>query len=306
MSDFFSQQLGELQARIILLEKRFNTLETQETAGNFTAGSLLFGSVTGSITEDNNSLYWNDTNNWLGIGTNAPTARLTLKGTDSTYAGGPHMETYTTADSFPQLQILPYTHDNVNISFDAYWDGSAWKSSDAGSNFQFRKSADVLGIWGDTGITAGNTLTWDQLFSIPTAGGFTSQIYTATTNSAVGHSAFTLNTTGTAANGLGPAIFFNVEDDGGTVRNAADIRGVWATAASATRKGRMGLVVYDAAGGREVIRIETNGSAGMIGFLGTTASAKLTVTGSRGGNAALASLLTQLATYGLITDSSSA
>lgn len=41
-----------------------------------------------------------------------------------------------------------------------------------------------------------------------------------------------------------------------------------------------------------------------IGFFSTTPINKLTVTGSRGGNAALASLLTQLATYGFITDSS--
>jgi len=68
----------------------------------------------------------------------------------------------------------------------------------------------------------------------------------------------------------------------------------------------MQLVVYDATSGREWIRGESSGTAPMIGFLATAASAKLTVTGSRAGNAALASLLTQLATYGLITDSSSA
>lgn len=43
-----------------------------------------------------------------------------------------------------------------------------------------------------------------------------------------------------------------------------------------------------------------------IGFNGTAASAKPTITGSRGGNAALASLLTQLAAMGLLTDGTSA
>ncbi len=42
-----------------------------------------------------------------------------------------------------------------------------------------------------------------------------------------------------------------------------------------------------------------------VGFFGSTGAAKATVSGSRGGNAALASLLTQLAAYGLITDGSS-
>lgn len=43
--------------------------------------------------------------------------------------------------------------------------------------------------------------------------------------------------------------------------------------------------------------------SGNIGFNGTAAIAKPSVTGSRGGNAALASFLTALANYGLITDS---
>jgi hypothetical protein len=43
-----------------------------------------------------------------------------------------------------------------------------------------------------------------------------------------------------------------------------------------------------------------------VGFYGTAPVAKPTVTGSRAGNAALASLLTALASQGLITDSSTA
>ncbi|MDX3637679.1 hypothetical protein PV728_47415 [Streptomyces europaeiscabiei] len=43
-----------------------------------------------------------------------------------------------------------------------------------------------------------------------------------------------------------------------------------------------------------------------LGFYGATATTKPSVTGSRGGNAALASLLTALATLGLITDGTSA
>ena len=44
-------------------------------------------------------------------------------------------------------------------------------------------------------------------------------------------------------------------------------------------------------------------SSNRIGFFGASAAAKQTVSGSRGGNAALASLLTALANYGLITNS---
>lgn len=44
--------------------------------------------------------------------------------------------------------------------------------------------------------------------------------------------------------------------------------------------------------------------AGDVGFYGATPAVKPEVTGSRGGNAALESLLTALADLGLITDSS--
>jgi hypothetical protein len=48
---------------------------------------------------------------------------------------------------------------------------------------------------------------------------------------------------------------------------------------------------------------DLNHDGSKVGFYGTAPAAKPTVTGSRGGNAALQPLLTALATLGLITDS---
>lgn len=58
--------------------------------------------------------------------------------------------------------------------------------------------------------------------------------------------------------------------------------------------------------GRTPWRANDNGTAATIGFLGANPVARPTVTGSRGGNAALASVLTALANLGLITDSTTA
>lgn len=49
-------------------------------------------------------------------------------------------------------------------------------------------------------------------------------------------------------------------------------------------------------------RVQVGGAADGVGFHGSSPIAKPTIVGSRGGNAALASLLTQLAAYGLIID----
>lgn len=64
-------------------------------------------------------------------------------------------------------------------------------------------------------------------------------------------------------------------------------------------------------GGSDTLDVYLGGSAKFsfsttgVGFNGTAASAKPTITGSRGGNAALADLLTKLAAMGLLTDSTS-
>jgi hypothetical protein len=59
-------------------------------------------------------------------------------------------------------------------------------------------------------------------------------------------------------------------------------------------------------GGATAIRIKGGGGAVSMGFYGATPIAKPTVSGSRGGNAALDSLLTALANLGFITNSTTA
>ena len=73
--------------------------------------------------------------------------------------------------------------------------------------------------------------------------------------------------------------------------------GLEAIATSATN-----VALRDEATGNALI----NFAADKLGFFGAAASAKPTITGSRGANAALADLLTKLATLGIITDGTSA
>lgn len=110
-------------------------------------------------------------------------------------------------------------------------------------------------------------------------------------------------TSATPAAGFGVDFRMRLESSTTANQEAGLIRAEWATATHASRAARMTFYAY-ATGAQEGMRIEA-GAAAKIGFLGSNAQAKPTVTGSRGGNAALASLLTALANYGLITDSSS-
>jgi hypothetical protein len=98
--------------------------------------------------------------------------------------------------------------------------------------------------------------------------------------------------------GLANASFVQVGADGLITIQASDVDGVnksivITTPANAAPGGPSGVRIQDRVGGA-------------IGFHNTTPIVKPTVTGSRGGNAALASLLTALANYGLIVNSSTA
>ena len=76
---------------------------------------------------------------------------------------------------------------------------------------------------------------------------------------------------------------------------------------SGTEDGQLQLGVVSGGTLIAPIQIEGNNDAtsdgGLLGFFGSSGDSKNTVTGSRGGNAALASLLTALEDYGLIVDS---
>lgn len=113
----------------------------------------------------------NDANVFAGLttlgSTSLPNTRLDIRGTVNNYGLGPHIDFTTSVDAHIVLQILPYNHDNINLTFDGHWDGSNWVSGDAGSSFQIRKSGDELAFFRATPVAAGSTITtWNLGFSL--------------------------------------------------------------------------------------------------------------------------------------------
>jgi hypothetical protein len=111
------------------------------------------------------------------------------------------------------------------------------------------------------------------------------------------------NSSATPAAGFGSDIAWNLQSSTTADQLAAFIRTTWVTATHASRAARVRYFVADT-GSRECLRLEASGSASMVGFQGSAAIVKPTVTGAKGSNVALTNLLTALANYGLITDSS--
>lgn len=111
---------------------------------------------------------------------------------------------------------------------------------------------------------------------------------------------------GTPSAGFGVGLRAGLKSTTTADQDAGRIAVLWNDATHATRQADMVFSAWYTSNEREFMRGRAGSAAPMIGFLGATPIAKPTITGSRGGNAALADLLTQLANYGLITDGTSA
>ena len=95
-------------------------------------------------------------------------AKFAIDGTNASSAG-PHIQFTTASDNYPLLQILPYSHDDISIRFDSYWDGSN-KSSDAGSNYAIFKVSDSFKIMYDSGVAKGAAVAWNDGIVLNTSG----------------------------------------------------------------------------------------------------------------------------------------
>lgn len=88
----------------------------------------------------------------------------------------------------------------------------------------------------------------------------------------------------------------------GSFVNSVLIGGDWNGFAGINKSGYAFARNFEVQGGD----FSHTGAAGKMGWFGTGPVIKQSIVGSRGGNAALADLLTKLANYGMITDSTSA
>lgn len=154
-------------------------------------------------------------------------------------------------------------------------------------------------------IIAGAAVALSVYNASTTSPALETQSYSTSTNAINQALYINHNTSATPIAGFGTQIRFRLNSSTTDNQIAGNIQYIWVDATHASRKARSLWSVYDTAE-REAIRIEADGAAAMLGFYGSAAVARQTITGSRGGNAALADLLSKLATLGLLTDGSSA
>lgn len=129
---------------------------------------------------------------------------------------------------------------------------------------------------------------------------------TAATNTRVTGLILDHQTSATPAAGLGVELEFRAESTTTTSQTIGLLSARWAEATHASRRGEIAFLISDATTFRVPLFIGSNGAEATIGVLGANPVSRQTVTGSRGGNAALASLLSALATFGWILNSTTA
>ena len=129
------------------------------------AKSLVF--MTGGTTQSTNERMRIDGNGKLGLGTNAipkaaiGAAKFAIEGTDAS-TSGPHLQFTTSADNYPLLQNLNWSHDYIYNAYDSYFDGT-WKSgTTAGGNFVMGKEAGKFLIQYAANNTQGSAIAWNN------------------------------------------------------------------------------------------------------------------------------------------------
>lgn len=140
------------------------------TLPNITAGSVLFAGTGGLVSQDNASLFWDDANNRLGIGTVIPDTRLEVR---STTAGTAFIRVYDNSAG-AATSALPTLQFGVNSSngFSTSDAARIWTQSTGAATAELR-----FGVYPDqatAGLTlssAGVAISSSAETSLTTAGG---------------------------------------------------------------------------------------------------------------------------------------
>lgn len=263
----------------------------------FTPGSVIFAGAGGALAEDNANLFWDNSNNRLGIGTNSPGATLHVAGIISSPDSGTQSQRFGLGSSASGDRSTAIGFNSLasgNESLAVGWDTEASATSTtAVGRFASATHSGATCLGRSSTSTAAN-----QFVCGSVTNAITGVFFGAGPASANGADCI-INGTGRSGSNLGGGILTIAGGRGtGTGVGGAVRFAVAPAGASGSTQNALNIVA----------RWDAGASGGRFGCFSQQNApvAQQNVTGSRGGNAALANLLTALANYGWITDSTTA
>jgi hypothetical protein len=155
------------QAGIYVQDSTTGTTMRFATTNNYSTGAQTRLTIdqTGNATFTGNLAA-----NQMNLGGSAITnGKLQMHGTTTNVANGPHTYVTTTQDTFPVFNQLNWSHDNISMNFDAYYDG-AFRSGSVGSNYQIYKVNNLLNFNYASGVAAGSGVTFQPGMVMNTSG----------------------------------------------------------------------------------------------------------------------------------------
>jgi hypothetical protein len=115
---------------------------------------------------------------FVGVGTTSPAYPLDITGTariNSAVSGSGGLVCSLTSDAAnPTVHLLNYSHDNIQLLFDSYYNGAAILASSATGSARLTKSGGALGLWVASNVPVGSNAPFQATASlaIPCATGF--------------------------------------------------------------------------------------------------------------------------------------
>jgi len=122
------------------------------------SGAIQFSNGS-AFASDAANLFWDDTNNRLGIGTNTPTSKMQIVTDDATNPQAFGNQTTVMAGTASQGALISAFSSTNGAFLNALWPGNAWfKMNYGGTNHTFSTSGTVMAVI-DTNTTFGNGTT---------------------------------------------------------------------------------------------------------------------------------------------------
>lgn len=91
---------------------------------------------------------------------------VAVEGEPASISAGPHIQYTTTFDDYPVYSHYNFIHGDISLNFDAYSDGTNYRSSHSSSNAQISKNGNYLSFNYSSAVAPADIISWNSAFKV--------------------------------------------------------------------------------------------------------------------------------------------